>query len=35
MSKIYQTLSAFQKDYQYDLSNKDNNLGECSYGIVV
>ena len=35
MSKTYQTLSAFQKDYQYDLSNKDNDLGEGSYGVVV
>jgi eukaryotic-like serine/threonine-protein kinase len=35
MSKTYQTLAAFQKDYQYDLSDKESFLGEGSYGIVV
>lgn len=35
MSNTYQTLSTFQKDYQYDLSDKDSFLGEGSYGIVV
>jgi serine/threonine protein kinase len=35
MAKQYQSLSEFQKDYQFDFSDPRTNLGEGSYGEVV
>ena len=35
MSKIYKSLSEFQQDYQYDLSDEKSHLGEGTYGQVV
>ncbi len=35
MPKIYNSLNEFQRDYQYDLSDKTTHLGEGSYGLVV
>jgi serine/threonine protein kinase len=35
MKKMYSNLTTFQKDYQYDLSDKESILGEGSYGVVV
>jgi serine/threonine protein kinase len=35
MSKTYQTISSFQQDYQYDLSDEESFLGEGTYGQVI